>query len=242
MPELPSHSTDTAAPISAQELDTKQRLLAAAMKIFAERGFQATSMRAVTREAGTSLSAANYHFGSKEELLRAALKGRAEILNDRRLALLTRAEAQAGSGPDGVEAVIDAYIRPVFERQAEMMAPGFRAPGLAIRLYLDPLDVISKIRHEAFDPTNRRFVEALARVLPDAPVEHVELALRFVLGVVVYAVSEFSDREPEASTQGAREHPQLESVVAFAAAGVRAVARDSDPGASGDRVEQGESS
>ena len=50
-------------------LDTKQRLLDAAVKIFSEKGFHATSMRAITQEAQTSLSAANYHFGTKEDII-----------------------------------------------------------------------------------------------------------------------------------------------------------------------------
>jgi hypothetical protein len=129
----------------------------------------------------------------------------------------------------------------VFERQAEMMTQGTPPPALAIRLYLDPLDVISKIRHEAFDPTNRLFVEALARVLPDAPPEQVERALRFVLGVVVYAVTEFAERELEASNPSVHEHSQLESVVAFAAAGVRAVTGVSVPGRRNRAAERGES-
>lgn len=202
---------------------TKQRLLDAAVKIFAEKGFQATSIRAVTREAGTSLSAANYHFGSKEELLRAALHARARVINRRRLELLDRARVEAGGAVLSVESVIDSFIRPVFERQAKMLATGARPPGLAIRLYLDPPEVISKIRHEAFEPTNRRFVEALMEVLPDSSREKVELALRFVLGVIVFAVSELTDWDADLSSGQGWEQPQLESVVVFAAAGVRSV-------------------
>ena len=43
--------------------DTKERLLDAAEHVFAERGFEGTSMRAVTQAAGAAVSAANYHFG-----------------------------------------------------------------------------------------------------------------------------------------------------------------------------------
>ena len=97
-------------------LDTKQRLLEAAMRVFSEKGFQGSSMRTITREAGTSLSAANYHFGSKEELLRSALAARAELLNTRRIKLLE----EASPGPLGgleLEAVLEAFIRPVFSKK-----------------------------------------------------------------------------------------------------------------------------
>ena len=53
--------------------ETRERLLDAAERIFAERGFEGASIRAVTQAAGASVSAANYHFGSKEALLRETL-------------------------------------------------------------------------------------------------------------------------------------------------------------------------
>ncbi|MCP5067717.1 MAG: TetR/AcrR family transcriptional regulator, partial [bacterium] len=97
--------------------DTKQRLLDAAEQLFAERGFDGTSMRAVTQAAGASVSAANYHFGSKQALLGATLRRRIEPFNRRRLELLDGLEA-GGAVPD-VEQLMDAFFRPPFERAAE---------------------------------------------------------------------------------------------------------------------------
>ena len=68
-----------AGPRRRDSEDTKERLLDAAERLFAERGFEGASLRAVTQAAGTSVSAANYHFGSKEALLGRTLlrRGRA---------------------------------------------------------------------------------------------------------------------------------------------------------------------
>jgi AcrR family transcriptional regulator len=44
---------------------TKDRILDAVERLFAERGYAATSLRIVTAEAGVNLAAVNYHFGSK---------------------------------------------------------------------------------------------------------------------------------------------------------------------------------
>ncbi|CAA9412384.1 MAG: Transcriptional regulator, AcrR family, partial [uncultured Rubrobacteraceae bacterium] len=41
--------------------DTKTRILDAAERLFAERGFEGTSIRAVTAEAGANLAAVGYH-------------------------------------------------------------------------------------------------------------------------------------------------------------------------------------
>jgi AcrR family transcriptional regulator len=54
--------------------DTRQRLLQAARRILAERGFEGTSVRAVTEAAGVNLGAVTYHFESKEKLYHAVLE------------------------------------------------------------------------------------------------------------------------------------------------------------------------
>jgi len=49
-------------------IDTQDRLLNAAEKLFAEHGISETSLRAITTEAQANLAAVNYHFHSKEGL------------------------------------------------------------------------------------------------------------------------------------------------------------------------------
>lgn len=57
----------------ANRSDTKTRILDAAEKLFAERGFSETSLRLITSKAEVNLASVNYHFGSKKELIRAVL-------------------------------------------------------------------------------------------------------------------------------------------------------------------------
>ena len=54
--------------------DTRQRLIDAGRKLMASRGFDGTSIRALTEEAGANLGAVTYHFGSKEGLYQAVLE------------------------------------------------------------------------------------------------------------------------------------------------------------------------
>lgn len=53
---------------------TKRRILAAAEKLFAAKGFSATGMRELAREAGVNLATITYFFGSKSELLEVLLE------------------------------------------------------------------------------------------------------------------------------------------------------------------------
>jgi AcrR family transcriptional regulator len=60
--------------------DTKTNLLAAALRLFAERGYENTSIRAITSLSGANLGAVTYHFQSKENLYQEVLKSKAEPL------------------------------------------------------------------------------------------------------------------------------------------------------------------
>src|SRR5262245_48182317 len=94
-------------------VDTKQRILDTAERLFAEQGYADTSMRQVIADAGVNLAAIHYHFGSKEELLDAVVSRRAEPVNAERIARLEAAKAAVGGGPVPVEVTLEALLRPM---------------------------------------------------------------------------------------------------------------------------------
>lgn len=53
--------------------DTRVRILDASEQLFAEQGFDETTLRQITTRAGVNLASVNYHFGSKKALSQAAL-------------------------------------------------------------------------------------------------------------------------------------------------------------------------
>jgi TetR/AcrR family transcriptional regulator len=67
----------TAAPISrgpdSPSLETRDRILAGALAIFAEKGFDGATTRDIAARAGTNLGLLQYYFGGKEKLWRAAV-------------------------------------------------------------------------------------------------------------------------------------------------------------------------
>jgi AcrR family transcriptional regulator len=119
--EKPSLSSSSASnqlaapPNRTRGVETRDRLLDAAEKLFAERGFDGASMRALTQAAGVSVSAANYHFGSKEALLRATPLRRVEPLNRRRLECLDEVERDAVGQPLILESILEAIQRPIID-------------------------------------------------------------------------------------------------------------------------------
>jgi AcrR family transcriptional regulator len=157
--------------------------------IFAEKGFEGTSLRAVTQLAGVSVSAANYHFGSKEALVLSVLVRRLAPLNERRLARLDALEAATPSGPVEVSALLEAFLQPIFE--ALQTSDEAEAPyrQLAARLYSDPHEQVGSLKTELFRPVIERFVDALVPHFAKQTREEILLRFHFVVGVMLHAVS-----------------------------------------------------
>ena len=54
--------------------DTRTKILRAAARLFAQKGFSGTSVRDIVSAAGENVAAINYHFGSKQKLYQATLE------------------------------------------------------------------------------------------------------------------------------------------------------------------------
>jgi AcrR family transcriptional regulator len=166
--------------------DTKERLLDAAERLFGEQGFESTSLRQITTEAGANLAAVNYHFGSKEDLIVAVMARRVEPLNRERLRLLDRLEA--GETPPTVEQVLETFLAPPLRMKYAAGEAGtafMRLTGHAM------FQSNERIRHQLMDQFQevaRRYLDALTRAAPHAPVEETIWRLLFSVGAMVHAL------------------------------------------------------
>jgi len=215
---------------AAEGRRTKDRLLDAAERLFAQRGFDGTSMRALTRAARTSVSAANYHFGSKENLLHAALQRRVEPVNRARLERLDQLEQRClseGRSPR-LEEVLDAFLRPAFEIHAGSAESRQAMRQVAARLYADPPERVAALKRELFSEVLERFQTALAGALPRRDPSDLERAFQFTIGVMVHVLAGHLDTAPlrpdgvRDAAPSAADEVVLDSMIAFAAAGLRA--------------------
>ncbi len=214
LPPVPSEHPSPSA------RSTKESLLDAAERLFAARGFEGTSLRAVTQAAGQSVSAAHYHFGGKRGLLRATLERRLRPVVEGRLRMLDALEAR-GTAPR-VEEVLEAFLRPTFGGGAE--AAGARARFVAARLFSDPPELVGPLIRELFGEVHRRFLDALEAALPPGTARReIELGFRMVVGATVQLLGAQPPREGTEPWPAVPEElvPRL---VRFTAAGLRALA------------------
>src|SRR5262245_5865161 len=146
-------------------VDTKQRLLDVAERMFAEHGYAGASLRSIINQAGVNLAAIHYHFKSKEALLEAVLIRRFAPLSAERLALLDRCEAEAGKQGPALEAVVQAFMGPPM-RMILASDEGRLFGKLVGRLYSESGPFFAEITKKHFGPVAQRFRAALERALP----------------------------------------------------------------------------
>ncbi len=163
--------------------DTKQRILDAAERLFAERGFDAVSLRHIIGDAGVNLAAVHYHFGSKDDLLDEVVLRKVVPVNDARLAELDRFEQQAAGAPVAVEDILDAFLMPT----AEVAKQNPEFAKLMGRVVAEGR--IEQIAERHFRPMADRFVAALARSLPGLSREELGWRVHFMFGAISRTLS-----------------------------------------------------
>jgi AcrR family transcriptional regulator len=94
---------------AARREETRERIVAAAGAVFAERGFRGTTIRQVTARAGVNLAAVNYYFRDKNELYVQVLKEA-----KRHVPLLALPEPK-GNLEEQLRVFVDRFVRSLLD-------------------------------------------------------------------------------------------------------------------------------
>jgi AcrR family transcriptional regulator len=196
---------------------TKDKILDSAERLFAERGFDATSLRHIIAEADVNLAAVHYHFHSKDALLDAVILRKIAPVNRERMTRLDRYEKEAGGRALAVERVLEAFIAPTFE--ARERNPQF--VKLMGRLHAE--GVMLRLMTEYFQPVLERFLEAFRRSMPETDREELLWRIHFTVGAMAHTLRGAPDLHAAAGQKPAYSAERIsESLVEFLAAGFRA--------------------
>lgn len=104
-----------------RSIETRERLVEAAIELFGLAGFDGTSTRAIADRAGVSLAAIPYHFATKEKLYLAAASSIAGQVSQRLAPALNGIEADIYSGALSRKSAI-ALLEEVFMPFVTMLA------------------------------------------------------------------------------------------------------------------------
>ncbi|MBO0802465.1 MAG: TetR/AcrR family transcriptional regulator [Nocardiopsaceae bacterium] len=137
--------------------DTRQRIQQVSLELFAEQGYEGTSLREIAERLGVTKAALYYHFKSKEDIIRSFLEDYFGQLDE----LAEWAKTQPRTAATAQE-VLKRYIGIVIERQAV-----FRFMERNQAMMHRSEDDGKHHRLEQFRPRMNALVEAITG--PDAP-------------------------------------------------------------------------
>lgn len=127
---------------------TRQRLIAAALELFGQRGFQGVGAREIAAAGGAPLAAIPYHFGTKEALYRAALEEVRARLGSAIAPAASRARNAISGSPQEAR-----YALAIFQGEllnALAVDPAAESwAKLLVREHLDPTDAFDLVYEDA---------------------------------------------------------------------------------------------
>lgn len=164
---------------------TKQRVIAAASALFAERGFHGTTARDIAQRARVNLAAGHYHFGSKETLYLEVLRAQfADIMAafEQRGARL--ASQRARPRPAQLQALLRARVGAMLEL---LLGPPPALHGtLMMREMCDPSEALPDIVDQFIAPHKREMEAIVAGLAPELAPAQVERCVYSIVGQIFF--------------------------------------------------------
>ncbi len=167
--------------------DTAKRIMDAAIELFAENGFQETSLRDITGLAKVNLASVNYHYGSRKALVHAVaehyLTPLCEDLENR---INERLVDDAAVAPD-----------ELFEMLAKSVikASGYRHQGVVLFMrlmgfaYLENKSELRPYIVQQYGQTFKRFMRLLHQSVPQLSEEEFFWRAHLMLGATILPLS-----------------------------------------------------
>lgn len=154
---------------------TRERILKAAERLFAEHGYDATSVRAIVAKARVNQAAINYHFAGKEGLYREVLRAAFGALTEQQLAHAE--EAKAMSREQALGEFVRRQLRPLMARD-EFSRHMRIFNWEAVR----PTAVFRKLLQEEAAPFMGLAVNLVRRFMPEADHRTLIVAAIWLIG------------------------------------------------------------
>jgi len=202
------------------EPNTKERILDSAEYLFANKGLRDTSVRDITTQADVHLAAVNYHFQSKDGLVKAVMQRRIAPLNRQRLELLEEFEQQFGRDSVPIEDALYALLSPGIKMCFEK--PHFLK--IAGQIVSHPDEEICVILASHFEDVFSRFKDVFVISLPHVSEEELMWRIHFLIGSMIHTWTNHSwlERYSSGFCEPREQEEVINRLIAFCAAGLKA--------------------
>jgi AcrR family transcriptional regulator len=167
---------------------TRSSILAAAERLYADRGFGDVTLRDIVAEANVNLAAVNYHFGSKDELIAELFVTRSIATNRERLRELKAAE-ENGGGHAPIDDILRALVGPTLRGCLGPENERSTAARFMIRASIESVPPIRRIKNREIDHL-RKFAAAMRRALPERADVDIYWGLHFALAMAHHTIRE----------------------------------------------------
>ncbi|HEV7797066.1 MAG TPA: TetR family transcriptional regulator [Pyrinomonadaceae bacterium] len=180
-----SKKTNTTKTVKGEQ--TKALILSTALEMLHERGYEATTMRAIAEQAGVSLGNAYHYFGSKDHLIQAFYH---RIHEDHLQASLPALEKESS---------LKARLLAVMRLKIETLEPYHEFAGVLFQTAADPHSPLNPFAH-ASAPVRRDSVKLFeqlveqtkARIPNDLRAELPYLLWLYHMGIVLFWIHDSS--------------------------------------------------
>ena len=203
-----------------RDTETRERLLKAAERLFADRGFKKVTVRDICRAARANVAAVNYHFGDKLGLYREVMQSAIDRMRG------TNDEARLAGAGQPAEEQLRRYIA-IFVRR--ILTPGNDTIHRLINREMhDPTPALDALIEQGVRPRIEYLSALIAQIMHCPPTD--QRVIRCVAGVQSQVVSYLPN--PIAARLGLAHKPTAanlaeiaEHIAEFSLAGIHAVGR-----------------
>ena len=207
---------------SDDKVDTRDKLILVAIRMFAEQGFAGVSMRTINTAAGTrNSSAVHYHFGSKMGIIKAIFDKLQAQLRPMFDELVAQLEQRHQDGKLVVEDVVMSVQLP-FWTLYNTPAYGRHAVKLIARLIQEADDDMKVLYNQYMSEPAAGLYDLLHRLLPDKPVQQLRFQLIhcFMATISGLATIELMDNTPLGDIRFEQDMEMLLSYVQYVSRGL----------------------
>lgn len=205
-------------------LDTESRIIFAATKLFAEKGFDGVSIREILELAEANIASVHYYFGSKEELYHAAARQFAPAINEKRRAALNEIRRSSGFTVDSVDAILRAYTKPHFAVAREFGGEDYMR--MFSRFHTEPRADAIAFYETHFGRERKAFFSALAQALAPIDKDDLRRGFSFFVSSMLGSPADVGYIQLTGNPKKRIDFDRLEEqLVTFHSAGLRALSR-----------------